>query len=133
VRGITAPFSLFIQIYSFIQFFIQMAKTRKLTLTYPDGTKREPTTARNYMYAVHITRRDENLKPWYSDEFLCGREDLMRKTVSKYRNADPKTLIEIATLTFDPWLAYPERAKKGFKPYEMPNAKLAAALMEANK
>jgi len=113
-----------------------MAKTRKLTLTYPEGsrsTQREVTTARNYMYAVHVIYRDDNLKPHYHEEYLCGREDLMRKTVSKYRNADSRTLIEIATLTFDPWLAHPERAKKGFVPYEMPNAKIAASLMEANK
>ena len=71
-----------------------MAKTRKLTLTYPNGEQRTPTTARNYMYAVHITKRDANLKKGYHDEFLCGREDLMRKTVSKYRNADPNTLID---------------------------------------
>ena len=42
-----------------------MAKTRKLTLTYPDGEQRTPTTARNYMYAVHITKRDANLKKGY--------------------------------------------------------------------
>lgn len=110
-----------------------MAKTRKLTLTYPDGEQRTPTTARNYMYAVHVIFRDENLKPHYHDEFLCGREDLMRKTVSKYRNADANTLIEIATLTNDPWLTYPERAKAGFKPYEMPKAEIATQLMKANK
>ena len=110
-----------------------MAKTRKLTLTYPDGEQRTPTTARNYMYAVHVTWRDADLNKRYHDEFLCGREDLMRKTVSKYRNADPNTLIQIATLTFDPWLAHPERAKAGFKPYEMPKAEIAAQLMKANK
>ena len=37
------------------------------------------------------------------------------------------------TLTFDPWLAHPERAKAGFKPYEMPKAEIAAQLMKANK
>jgi len=110
-----------------------MAKTRKLTLTYPNGEQRTPTTARNYMYAVHVIFRDENLKPRYHDEFLCGREDLMRKTVSKYRNADPNTLIKIATLTNDPWLSFPERAKAGFKPYEMPKAEIATQLMKANK
>ena len=110
-----------------------MAKTRKLTLTYPDGEQRTPTTARNYMYAVHVIFRDENLEPHYHDEFLCGREDLMRKTVSKYRNADANTLIKIATLTNDPWLTYPERAKAGFNTYEMPNTEIATQLMKANK
>ena len=110
-----------------------MAQKRKLTLTFQDGATTTVTTARNYMYAVHVIFRDENLKPHYHDEFLCGREDLMRKTVSKYRNADANTLIEIATLTNDPWLTYPERAKAGFKPYEMPKAEIATQLMKANK
>tara|TARA_R100000750_G_scaffold62089_1_gene54738 strand:- start:769 stop:1113 length:345 start_codon:yes stop_codon:yes gene_type:complete len=114
-----------------------MAKTRKLTLTYQDGVKREVTTARNYMYVVSVSKRrqaeDGSLKIYYHDEFLCGREDLMRKTVSKWRNADPNNLIEIGILTFDPWLTNPERAKAGFKPYEMPKAEIATQLMKANK
>ena len=57
----------------------------------------------------------------------------MRKTVSKYRNADSNTLIEIATLTNDPWLSFPERAKAGFKPYKMPKPEIATQLMKANK
>ena len=114
-----------------------MAKTRKLTLSYLDGVTREVTTARNYMYVVSVSKRrqaeDGTLKIYYHDDFLCGREDLMRKTVSRWRNSDSNNLIEIGILTNDPWLTYPERAKAGFKPYEMPNFEIARQLEKANK
>ena len=114
-----------------------MAKKRKLTLTFLDGATTTVTTARNYMYAVAVTKRrvaeDGTLKGYYSDGHNIGRLDLLLKCVNKYRNQDENTLIEIATLTNDPWLSFPERAKAGFKPYEMPKAEIATQLMKANK
>ena len=114
-----------------------MAKKRKLTLTFLDGATTTVTTARNYMYAVAITKRevaeDGTLKGYYSDGHNIGRTDLLLKCVYKYRKQDENTLIKVATLTNDPWIDFPERAMEGFKPYEMPSNEIAKTIELTNK
>ena len=83
---------------------IQMAQTRKLTFTFEDGTTRTTRTARNYTHAVRVlwkkTRRER-------DSHLCGRPDLMQKTVAKWQQHQNinDLVIEVAPLTNDPWAA----------------------------
>jgi len=114
-----------------------MAKKRKLTLTFLDGATTTVTTARNYMYALAITKRrvaeDGTLKGYYSDGHNIGRTDLLLKCVYKYRKQDENTLIKVATLTNDPWIDFPERAMEGFKPYEMPSNEIAKTIELTNK
>ena len=115
----------------------QMAQKRKLTLTFQDGAITTVTTARNYMYAVAITKRrvteDGTLKGYYYDGHNIGRLDLLLKCVNKYRNEDENTKIEVATLTKDPWLDHPERAIEGWEPYERPSDEIAKTIELRNK
>jgi len=81
-----------------------MAKTRKLTFTFEDGTTRTARTARNYTHAVRVlwkgTKRER-------DNHLCGRPDLMEKAVAKWqKNFEiDRLVIQVAPLTNDPWAA----------------------------
>ena len=81
---------------------IQMAKTRKLTFTFEDGTTRTARTARNYTHAVRVLWKETRIE---RDSHLCGRPDLMQKIVAKWQNdwQIDKCVIEVAPLTNDPW------------------------------
>tara|TARA_R100000353_G_scaffold34978_1_gene27893 strand:- start:195 stop:431 length:237 start_codon:yes stop_codon:yes gene_type:complete len=76
-----------------------MAKTRKLTFTFEDGTTRTARTARNYTHAVRTIREWDNQ---VCVEKLCGRPDLVANAVRQLENEGWKT-IQVAPLTNDPW------------------------------
>jgi hypothetical protein len=77
-----------------------MAKTRKITATFEDGTTIQRTTNRVYTHAV----TDGYETNW------CGRPDLMLKAKSKlsvsfvYLDGTKKTReVKVAKVTNDPW------------------------------
>ena len=78
----------------------KMAKTRKITATFEDGTTIQRTTNRVYTHAV----TDGYETNW------CGRPDLMLKAKSKlsvafvYADGTKKTReVKVAKVTNDPW------------------------------
>jgi len=86
-----------------------MAKTRKLTATFADGTQITRTTARNYTHVVAVTTKckhtnlDGTVEYWnYLKEHWCGRPDLMRKIVGQYQG-EPRATYRVAEVTNDPW------------------------------
>ena len=76
-----------------------MAKTRKLTFTFEDGTTRTVRTARNYTHAVRTIREWDNK---VCVQKLCGRPDLVANTIRLLEREGWKT-IQVAKLTNDPW------------------------------
>ena len=89
---------------------IQMAKTRKLTATFADGTLISKNSARTYTHAVRAYTigyyPDEPNKEHCWFEVWCGRPDLMEKQVQIAKNwiKEPNinVRVEVATVT-DPW------------------------------
>lgn len=88
-----------------------MAKTRIITVMFPDNTQATRQTARIYTHAV----RSQGDKNNYTISW-CGRFDLMIKTKRKYKNP------EVGIIVNDPWIEYPEKAPASFKAYELPNS-----------
>jgi len=89
----------------------QMAKTRKLTATFADGTETTRTTARTYTHVVQVITKckytDLNGKVEihdYFQEHWCGRPDLMQKCISKYQG-EPRATYKVGQVTNDPWAA----------------------------
>ena len=80
-----------------------MAKTRKITVTFPDQTQATRETARVYTHAVKC--QITNNISW------CGRPDLMEKTLKTF------SWPMVGILTSDPWIEHPINAPEGFKPY----------------
>tara|TARA_R100001440_G_scaffold74796_1_gene100658 strand:- start:71 stop:307 length:237 start_codon:yes stop_codon:yes gene_type:complete len=78
-----------------------MAKTRKLTFTFEDGTTRTARTARNYTHAVRTLRECDNK---VAVEKLCGRPDLVTQAIRQCEK-EGWTIIQVAPLTNDPWAA----------------------------
>ena len=76
-----------------------MAKTRKLTFTFQDGTTRTAKTARNYTHAVRTVREWDNK---VCVEKLCGRPNLVANAVRELEREGWK-IIQVAPLTNDPW------------------------------
>jgi len=72
----------------------QMAKTRKLTATFADGTETTRTTARTYTHAIiGIDKWGNHYEKW------CGRPDLVAKQTAKL------TTYKVGQVTNDPWAA----------------------------
>ena len=89
-----------------------MAKTRKLTATFTDGTETTRTTARTYTHVVQVITKckytDLNGKVEihdYFQEHWCGRPDLMKKCISKYQG-EQRATYKVGEVTNDPWAAY---------------------------
>ena len=87
-----------------------MAKTRKLTATFADGTQTTRTTARTYTHVVraystgYYPDEPNTERCWF--EKWCGRPDLMQKQIQIAKNSPNKnTRIEVAEVTNDPWAA----------------------------
>ena len=82
----------------------KMAKTRRLTATFPHGEEVTRTTARTYTHVVHIFATDDQGKTTLAFNW-CGRPDLKDKAVAKatkYKGLGEIT-VEVAKVTNDPW------------------------------
>ena len=71
---------------------LKMAKTRKLTATFADGTQTTRTTARTYTHAIiGVDKWGNHYEKW------CGRPDLVAKQTAKL------TTYKVGEVTNDPW------------------------------
>ena len=69
-----------------------MAKTRKLTAIFADGTQITRTTARTY---THVVKGEDKMGNRYTN--WCGRPDLVAKQTAKL------TTYKVGEVTNDPW------------------------------
>ena len=88
-----------------------MAKTRKLTATFADGTQTTRTTARTYTHVVEVITKFQltnfngvTTNHTRTEQKWCGRPDLMQKVLNKVQGQKGVTT-QVGEVTNDPWAA----------------------------
>ena len=88
---------------------IQMAKTRKLTATFADGTQTTRVTARTYTHVVEVITKFQltnfngvTTNHTRTEQKWCGRPDLMQKVLNKFQGQKGVTT-QVGEVTNDSW------------------------------